>query len=138
MERTLLRKILKGLIGAAVFNLLVQLLIFIELSYSVQWIFYVFIAVYMIITVAFTKEQKIKTCLLTLVFFWIACILIWILVEFVKSEFKINSRIYEFELWAGDGFAMVAIYIYSIIAVIIGSIIAIITSWWCQKRHCSQ
>ena len=138
MERTLLKRILKGLIGATVFNMLIQLWIFIELSYSLQWIFYVFITVCMIITVVFTKEQNIKTCLSTLVVFWIVCILIWILVEFIKSEFKINSRIYEFELWAGDGFAMVAIYIYSIIAVIIGSIIAIITSWWCQKRHCSQ
>lgn len=138
MERTSLKRILKGLIGAIAFNMMVELWIFIEITYNIQWIFYIFITACMIITVIFTKEQNIKKCLSTLVVFGITCVAIWILVELVKSKFEIYSRIFKFELWAGDGFTMVAIYIYSIIAVIIGSIIAIITSWWCQKRHCSQ
>ena len=66
MEHTSLKRTLKGLMGAVIVNMIVELWIFIEIVYNIQWIFYVFITVCMIITVTFTKEKNIIKCLLNL------------------------------------------------------------------------
>ena len=134
MEIISLKRILKGGIGAIIFNILVELWIFIEISYNTKWSFHAFAIVCTAFSVLSTKAKCIKNCILNLSVFWTMCVAVWILIELIKSEFKIYSRIFSFELGAGDGFAIISIYMYSIIVVVSGSIISIFISWWCQKR----
>lgn len=134
MEIILLKRILKGGIGAIIFDILVELWIFIEISYNNKWSFHAFAIACTVLSVLSTKAKCIKNCILNLSVFWMMCVAVWILIELIKSEFKIYSRIFSFELGAGDGFAMIAIYMYSVIIVVSGSIISMLMSWWCQKR----
>lgn len=135
MEQSMWKVILKELIGALVFNILIELWVVIDIAYSIKWSICVFALACIGITVFSVKAQYMKKCALNSVIFGVMCIIIWILIDLMKSNFNFYNRIFSFELGAGDGFLMISIYMYSAVVFISGTIISVLISWWHQKHR---
>lgn len=136
MESSTLKKISKASIGAVIFNIIVEIWIFIDISYNIKWTLFVFACIGISVVVFFIKAQRIKNCIFNSVVFTVICIIVRILMELIKSKFNIYRMIFDFELGAGAGFAMITIYICSIIIVVGAIILSMFLSRWNQKHNC--
>lgn len=134
MEQSTRNKFLKELIGAFIFNILIELWIFIDIAYSIKWSICVFTLASVGVTIFSVKAQRMKKCIFNSIIFAIMCIIMWLLIDLMKSNFNFYNKIFSFELGAGDGFLMITIYMYSAIVLISGTIISILISWWHQKH----
>ena len=135
MKNVALKGTLKELIGAVVFNLLIEAWIIIDIAYNIKWSIYVFALACIGITVFFVKAQHVKKCILNASMFGIMCAVICLLIDQIKFKFGFYDRIFNFELNAGDGLVMITVYVYSVIFFIGGSIISVLLSRRSQKYN---